>query len=354
MSTASSTPRGLLAWYDANKRPLPWRNSTDPYAIWLSEVILQQTRVDQGTAYWHRFMERYPSVLELAAAPEDEVLKLWQGLGYYSRARNLLMAARSVAQEHGGRFPADLAALKALKGVGDYTAAAIGSIAFGLMTPVVDGNVYRLLARYFDVATPIDSTAGKREFLELATRLLAKDRPGDHNQAMMELGAMVCTPKQPDCPACPLATDCLARKRGTIAERPVKVGKTAVRERHFNYLHLEAPGHLYLRKREGPGIWQGLHEPPVVETDRAAGKATLLRLLNEQLPGGWKVLGRSERITHVLSHQRIKAVFWQVRVEPGWTPPKDWLIVPLDRVEVYAVPRLIERWLLGDVPYGKA
>jgi A/G-specific adenine glycosylase len=353
MSTASSTSRALLAWYDVHKRPLPWRGGTDPYPIWLSEVILQQTRVDQGTAYWHRFMERYPTVLHLAAAPEDEVLKLWQGLGYYSRARNLLAAARSVADEHGGRFPADLVALKALKGVGDYTAAAIGSIAFGLPAPVVDGNVYRVLARYFDVATPIDSTAGKREFQELATRLLSKERPGDHNQAMMELGATVCTPKQPDCPACPLSTDCLARKRGTISERPVKEGRTTVRERHFNYLHVETPGHLYLRKREGPGIWQGLHEPPVLETERAAGKATLLRLLNEQLPGRWKVLGRSERITHLLSHQRIQAVFWQVSVEPDRALPKDWLKVPAERVVEYAVPRLIERWMEGEVPYGK-
>jgi A/G-specific adenine glycosylase len=353
MSTASSTSRALLAWYDVHKRPLPWRGATDPYPIWLSEVILQQTRVDQGTAYWHRFMERYPTVLDLAAAPEYEVLKLWQGLGYYSRARNLLAAACSVANEHGGKFPADLGALKALKGVGDYTAAAIASIAFGIPAPVVDGNVFRVLARFFDVASPIDSTAGKREFLELASRLLSKERPGDHNQAMMELGAAICTPKQPDCPTCPLAVDCLARKRGTIAERPVKAGKTAVRERHFNYLHVETPGHLYLRKREGPGIWQGLHEPPVLETEHAAGKATLLRLLNEQLPGRWKVRGRSKRITHLLSHQRIQAVFWQLSAEPDWSPPKDWLKVPSERVVEYAVPRLIERWMEGEVPYGK-
>lgn len=353
MSTASSTSSALLAWYDVHKRPLPWRGGTDPYPIWLSEVILQQTRVDQGTAYWHRFMERYPTVLDLAAAPEDEVLKLWQGLGYYSRARNLLSAARNVANEHGGQFPKDLAALKALKGVGDYTAAAIGSIAFGIPAPVVDGNVYRVLARYFDVATPIDSTAGKREFQELATRLLSKERPGDHNQAMMELGATVCTPKQPDCPACPLVADCLARKRENIAERPVKAGKTTVRERYFNYLHVETPGHLYLRKRDGPGIWQGLHELPVLETERAAGKVTLLRLLNEQLPGHWKILGRSERITHLLSHQRILAVFWQVSVDPDRGLPKDWLKVPSERVVEYAVPRLIERWMEGEVPYGK-
>lgn len=353
MSTASYTSRVLLAWYDVHKRDLPWRGGTDPYPIWLSEVILQQTRVDQGTAYWHRFMERYPTVLDLAAAPEDEVLKLWQGLGYYSRARNLLTAACSVANEHGGQFPADLGALKALKGVGDYTAAAIASIAFGKPAPVVDGNVYRVLARFFDVATPIDSTTGKREFQELALRLLSKERPGDHNQAMMELGATVCTPKQPTCLACPLAADCLARKRETITERPVKASKTIVRERHLNYLHVETPGHLYLLKREGPGIWQGLHEPPVLETNRAAGKTTLLRLLNERLPGRWKVLGRSERITHLLSHQRIQAVFWHVSGEPYQGLPKDWLKVPSERVVEYAVPRLIERWMEGEVPYGK-
>jgi A/G-specific adenine glycosylase len=185
-------------------------------------------------------------------------------------------------------------------------------------------------------------------------RLLSPERPGDHNQAMMELGATVCTPKQADCPACPLIADCLAYKRGTIAERPVKAGKTAVRERHFNYLHVEAPGHLYLRKREGPGIWQGLHELPVLETERAAGKADLLRLLNDQLPGSWKVLGRSERITHLLSHQRIQAIFWRVSVEPDGTLPKEWMKVPSERVVEYAVPRLIERWMEGEVPYGKA
>lgn len=353
MSTALSTSRALLAWYDAHKRPLPWRGGTDPYPIWLSEVILQQTRVDQGTAYWHRFMERYPTVMHLAAAPEDEVLKLWQGLGYYSRARNLLAAARSIATEHGGNFPADLSSLKSLKGVGDYTAAAIASIAFGIPAAVVDGNVYRVLARYYDVATPIDSTVGKKEFQALANSLLFKERPGDHNQAMMELGAVVCTPKAPDCAACPLRSDCVARKNDSIALRPVKAGKTAVRERHFNYLHVVSDGHLFLRKRSGAGIWQGLHEPPLLESEGDLSKQNLVRQLKEEFRGNWNVIGRTERITHVLSHQRIQAVFWHLESEATWKAPSDWLKVPLAEVETYAVPRLVERWLLGEAPYGK-
>lgn len=353
MSTASSTSEALLHWYDLNRRALPWRELKDPYPIWLSEVILQQTRVDQGMAYWHRFMERFPTVETLAAAREEEVLKLWQGLGYYSRARNLLVAARQVVYEHGGHFPDDLDGLRNLRGVGPYTAAAIGSIAFGLHAAVVDGNVYRVLSRLYDIATPMDSTAGAREFAALARTLLHPQRPGDHNQAMMELGATLCTPRDPRCDSCPVALECLARARGTIAGRPVKAGRTKVRTRHFNYLHVQEEGHLYLRKRTGRDIWQGLFELPLVESQRSCGPKALERLLLGTMGTAFALEARSPVITHILSHQRIQAVFWRVRPGTGWSAPEDWLRTPLAKLKEHAVPRLIERWMEGEAPYRR-
>ncbi len=345
MSTPSWFSKTLLPWYAEHKRPLPWRATTDPYRVWLSEVILQQTRVDQGTAYWERFVERYPTVQALAAATEDEVLRLWQGLGYYSRARNLRTAAMQVAHEHGGSFPADHGLLMDLKGVGDYTAAAIGSICFGLPEPVVDGNVYRVLARVFGIATPIDSTEGRREFRALAAQLLPATSPGDHNQAVMELGATVCTPRDPDCGSCPLARKCVARATGRIAELPVKATRTKVRTRHFNYLHIEQDKGLFLVKRTGKDIWQGLYELPLVETDRPATKAVLtkaIRAVFRVAPGSLHQVGSS---THLLSHQRIEAVFWKITITAR--PPAGWLHVPFAHLDRHALPRVIERYLNG-------
>ena len=340
--------RGLLPWYRENRRSLPWRNTPDPYRVWLSEVILQQTRVEQGTAYWLRFVERYPTVVQLAHASEDEVLKLWQGLGYYSRARNLLTAARQVTEQHGGRFPADHGKLLKLKGVGDYTASAIASICFGIPEAVVDGNVYRVLARVFGIGTPIDSTAGRREFRELANRLIDPDDPGDHNQAMMELGATVCTPKKPRCGDCPLSAECIARRTDRIHELPVKAAKTKVRTRHFNYLHVTDGQHIMMCRRNGRDIWQGLNELPLLESAKALGKNALARRLAELLPEGHLIKGRSGPVTHILSHQRIEAVFWQVDMI-GEVLPAHWRKVPLEDLERHAVPRLIERYL-DDAP----
>ena len=354
MPTVSSTTKALLRWYDEHHRPLPWRSCTDPYPIWLIEVILQQTRVDQGLAYWERFIRRYPTVHELAAASEHDVLKLWQGLGYYSRARNLLAAARQVAGEHNGHFPRQPALLRTLKGVGEYTAAAIASIAFGEPVAVVDGNVFRVLSRLYDIPTPIDSTAGRKEFRELAQRMLDTSRPGDHNQAMMELGATVCTPKAPACNTCPLAPDCLALHHGSIGQRPVKSGRAAVRTRHFNYLHVEHDGHLYMAHRKGRDIWQGLHELPLVETSGPVGTQELQRLLQETVKSSFHMQGRSSVLSHVLSHQRIQAVFWQVAPRRNWKAPDHWLRIPLERVPEYAVPRLIERWMQGEAPYTRS
>ena len=333
--------RALLPWYRAHRRPLPWRGDPDPYRVWLSEVILQQTRVDQGLAYWQRFTERYPTVKDLATAPEGEVLKLWQGLGYYSRARNLLSAARQVVNDHGGQFPSTHAELLKLKGVGDYTAAAIASICFGRPDAVVDGNVFRVLARVFGIETPIDSTAGRKEFRALAGRLLDPAHPGDHNQAVMELGATVCTPKNYACLLCPLQARCIAFATGRIDALPVKAGVTRTRDRFFNYLHIATAKGLFLRQRTGKDIWQGLWELPLIESE----KPLSAKAMPARLGKTWRVLSRSDEVKHVLSHQIIHAVFWEAAPPKGFKSPADWVPVAPADLERYAVPRLLERWL---------
>ena len=240
----------LLSWFAREGRDLPWRRTRDPYRIWLSEVILQQTRVAQGLEYYLRFTERFPDIAALAAAPEDEVLKLWQGLGYYSRARNLHAAARQVMSRFGGVFPATYGEVRALPGVGDYTAAAVCSIVYDAPCAVLDGNVYRVLARLFDIGIPIDTTAGKRTFAELAQLQLDTSRPGLYNQAIMDFGALQCTPAQPRCGDCPLAGRCLALAAGTVGVRPVKQGRAKVRDRWFNYLHVTCGGQTLLHRRD--------------------------------------------------------------------------------------------------------
>jgi len=349
MSTAWFN-RALLPWYHEHKRPLPWRYESDPYRIWLSEVILQQTRVDQGMAYWHRFVERYPTVQHLANASEDEVLRLWQGLGYYSRARNLRTAAQQVVERHSGSFPATYSELKALQGVGEYTAAAIGSIAFGLAEPVVDGNVYRVLSRVFGLATPIDSTAGKKEFRELAGRLLYHANPGDHNQAVMELGALVCTPKNPSCGTCPLAAKCIALRTDRIATLPVKAGEQKIRDRHFNYLHIRTTKGLYLQKRTGKDIWQGLYELPLIESAKALGKERMQQELQRLLGPGWTITAMHGPMKHVLSHQHLHTKFWEVSPPRKGRLPKTWIAVNAQEMDRYALPRVLDRYLNKALP----
>lgn len=346
MSSRSWFTKALRGWYAAGHRDLPWRRTRDPYRIWLSEVILQQTRIDQGTAYYERFAKQYPTVHHLAAAPDDEVMRLWQGLGYYSRARNLLLAARSVVNGHGGRFPDTVEGLRALKGVGDYTAAAIASIAFDRPAAVVDGNVYRVLARVFGISTPIDSTAGRREFAALAGGLLDPKHPGDHNQAVMELGATVCLPRAPHCGECPLAARCVARREERIGDLPVKAGRTAVRERHFNYLCIDVEGGLVLRKREGRDIWQGLYEPPLLESEAPLGAAGFRKALRTWLGEGWTVAGQHGPARHVLSHQVLHARFWEVIPPRAFVPPREWRSLSATELDQVAVPRLIERYLV--------
>ena len=245
----------LLDWFREHRRPLPWRETRDPYAIWLSEVILQQTRIQQGTAYWERFMQRWPSVESLAAATEDEVLREWQGLGYYSRARNLHAAARQIVEL--GHFPDTMAEIRRLKGVGDYTAAAIGSIAFDLPEAVVDGNVYRVLARHFGIETPINSTEGKKTFKALAQELLPPSEASAFNQAMMDFGAVQCVPQSPRCMQCPLAESCVALREGRVEDLPVKLKTLTVKTRHLTYVYLRCQGQTAIRRRGEGDIWQG-------------------------------------------------------------------------------------------------
>ena len=257
----------LLEWFRENGRDLPWRQTRDPYAIWLSEIILQQTQVKQGWEYWERFMHHWPTVEALAKATEDEVLREWQGLGYYSRARNLHYAAKQIVAL--GHFPDTLAEIKQLKGVGDYTAAAIGSIAFGLPAAVVDGNVYRVLARHFGIDTPINTTEGKKTFAAMAQELLPPKEASAYNQAIMDFGAIQCTPQSPHCDSCPLMESCIAFRERRVAQLPVKLKTLKVTERHLIYIYIRCQGQTAIRRR-GPGdIWQGLWEPVLVDAESA-------------------------------------------------------------------------------------
>ena len=255
----------LVDWFRKNGRDLPWRQTRDPYAIWLSEIILQQTQVKQGWEYWERFMHRWPTVEALAAATEDEVLREWQGLGYYSRARNLHYAARQIVER--GSFPNTIAEIKQLKGVGDYTAAAIGSIAFGLPAAVVDGNVYRVLSRYFGIDTPINTTEGKKLFAAMAQEQLPPQEASVYNQAIMDFGAIQCTPQSPDCSVCPFMESCDAFRTNRIQELPVKLKTLKIRERHLIYIYIRYKGQTAIHRRGAGDIWQGLWEPWLVDDE---------------------------------------------------------------------------------------
>ena len=266
-------------WYHQNKRALPWRQTSDPYKIWISEIILQQTKVDQGVKYYYRFLERFPTIKKLAEANEDEVLKIWQGLGYYSRARNLHFTARYINNELNGKFPADFESILQLKGIGPYTAAAIASFAYNLPCPALDGNVYRVLSRYFGIGTPIDSAKGKKEFYRLATELIPASNPGLHNQAMMEFGALQCTPK-PDCSRCPVAETCFVFRNNMVSHLPVIEKKTKQRNRYFDYYLIEKGEFIYLEKRMGNDIWRNLYQFPLVETPDELTEQELIEMKN--------------------------------------------------------------------------
>lgn len=314
----------LLNWFALNGRDLPWRHTKDAYAIWLSEIILQQTRIQQGMDYWLRFVRRWPRVEDLAAASEDEVLREWQGLGYYSRARNLHAAAQQIAAN--GSFPNTLDGIKKLKGVGDYTAAAIGSIAFGLPAAVVDGNVYRVLARHYGIDTPINTTQGKRLFTELAQSLLPVDQPASFNQAMMDFGAIQCTPTSPKCVLCPLQESCEAFRSGRVGELPVKEKKLTIQTRRFTYMYIRCQGKTAIRKRAAGDIWQGLWEPVLAEECGMLAGAKLLR----------------KDVKHVLTHRILLADFYLLETEAFPALPEGYIWIDETELDKYAVPRLIE------------
>jgi A/G-specific adenine glycosylase len=315
----------LLEWFRENGRDLPWRQTRDPYAIWLSEIILQQTQVKQGWEYWERFMHHWPTVEALAKATEDEVLREWQGLGYYSRARNLHYAAKQIVAL--GHFPDTLAEIKQLKGVGDYTAAAIGSIAFGLPAAVVDGNVYRVLARHFGIDTPINTTEGKKTFAAMAQELLPPKEASAYNQAIMDFGAIQCTPQSPHCDSCPLMESCIAFREGRVAQLPVKLKTLKVTERHLIYIYIRCQGQTAIRRR-GPGdIWQGLWEPVLVDAESA-------------VPPTAKLL--CHHVKHVLTHRVLYADFYLLETDVRPELPSDYIWISESDLDNYALPRLIE------------
>jgi A/G-specific adenine glycosylase len=331
----------LSKWYEVNCRELPWRSSSDPYHIWLSEVILQQTRVDQGTAYYIRFIELFQTVSDLANAAEDVVLHAWQGLGYYSRARNLHAAAKAIVNNHQGKFPNEYNAIRELKGIGDYTAAAIASIAFNLPYAAVDGNVNRVIARLFAIEEPVDSPKGKKIISELAKELLDLQNPGRHNQAMMELGALICAPRNPDCSHCPLQVHCSGFASKRQEHFPVKQSKTKVRDRFLTYLvFVDKQYETLIRKRASKDIWQGLYEFPLIESDSQQNQESLFKANNETTNE------KPMQYTHLLSHQRLHIQF--IINEVDMLPVSDWkdaIRLKIDEIDNYAMPRAITRFL---------
>lgn len=355
-SVSSSSPFAAISgtictWYEEHHRALPWRDTDDAYRIWLSEIILQQTRVVQGLDYYRRFIARFPSVADLAAAPEDEIMKLWQGLGYYSRARNLYAAAQQVMNDFGGHFPTSYNELRRLKGVGPYTAAAIASFSSGEAVAVVDGNVYRVLARLFDIDTPIDSNDGIKLFQALAEELLDRKRAGLHNQAMMEFGALQCTPVSPSCEICPLLLECQSYRSGTIARRPVKKQKIKITTRHLHYLIFMHGDRIIAHKREANDIWQGLYEFVLIEKDEPV---TIDRLLTESLTETARshITGITPLLLqrkHQLTHRLLLADFYLIETDCDLQPDEilsdgtatHLFTTTLDDWKKLAVPKLI-------------
>jgi A/G-specific adenine glycosylase len=343
----------IIVWYNQNKRNLPWRNTKNPYLIWLSEIILQQTRVEQGLSYYLKFAEEFPTVNDLAKAHNDKVMKLWQGLGYYSRARNLHTTAKIISENYKGKFPDDYTTVLSLKGIGEYTAAAIVSFAFNKPHAVVDGNVYRLLSRVFGISTPIDSSQGKKEFTSLANELLDTKNPALFNQAIMEFGAMQCKPVNPDCSLCPLNTICVAYAKKMVSTLPIKTVKTKVRDRFFNYIILNHKGNTAIQKRTEKDIWINLFEFPNIETTSMLSEEDFLNSEHwKKLMGNneYKIRKISPTFKHILSHQRIYARFWEVECKKTIHAflPENSLVIPSEKLPEYAVPRLIDKYLQGQ------
>lgn len=336
----------IYRWFNSNKRDLPWRETSDPYKIWISEIILQQTRVAQGVSYYNLFVEEFPTIFDLANASEDTVLKLWQGLGYYSRARNLHFTAKFIVNNYNGIFPNDFKSILSLKGIGNYTAAAIASIAFDLPHAAVDGNINRVISRYFGISTPIDSEKGKSEIQKIANDLISENNPGFHNQAFMEFGALKCVPKSPECNTCPLQETCYAAKNSLTDQIPVKEKKVKQRTRFFYYYIIECRNSILLEKRTGNDIWKNLHQFPLIESeyklteDEIFNLATPIKTLEN---ANFKSISGS--VKHVLTHQTIYSRF--VHIEAEDFNLKDSNIIKVNKKDIYkfAVPKLLENYL---------
>ncbi len=343
--------RLLLTWdRRSNSRQMPWKGEKDPYRIWLSEIILQQTRVEQGWEYYNRFIKTFPDIRRLAAAPDKKVFKLWEGLGYYSRCRNLLATARYITNERKGIFPDTYEAIKSLKGVGPYTAAAIASFAFGLPHAVVDGNVFRVLSRVFGIAKPIDSGDGKKYFTALAEELLDKKQPGRYNQALMDFGAVVCKPQSPQCPGCPFRKSCCAYIQNKTDQLPVKSKKTGVRHRRFYYLVLESGNEKFIRQRREKDIWQDLFEFPFIESAKSIPVNQVLTAAVEQhlIPKeNTDIISVSPEYRQQLSHQKITATFIRIRSGKKRFRPDGCIRMNKKNTGHYPFPRLIRRYLDG-------
>ncbi len=345
----------LLKWHKKeNTRIMPWKGEKDPYKIWLSEIILQQTRVEQGWAYYERFLEAFPTIRHLARAPEQKVFKLWEGLGYYNRCRNLIHTAKTIATTYKGQFPDTYEAILALKGIGPYTAAAISSFAFGLPHAVVDGNVERVLARYFGISTPVDSTAGKKLYNSLAASLLPPSQPGIYNQAIMDFGAVICKPRNPLCASCPQAKECQAYGHDWTELLPVKEKTPLKKQRWLYYFILETKeGKVYIRQRKGKDIWEGLYEFVLLETDRPVPENELLRTaFAKQLFGK-----RSLTVRHIskiyrqeLSHQTIQGQFITIRLDGPLSTLKGYRLLDKQKMEACAFPGFINAWLRDPTP----
>lgn len=342
----------LMEWYQKNKRTLPWREITDPYKIWISEIILQQTRVNQGISYYLRFIEQFPTLHTLAEANEDEVLKFWQGLGYYTRARNLHKAANQIILDYNGVFPTQHKDVLKLAGIGVYTAAAICSFAYNQPYAVVDGNVYRVLSRLFGIDTPIDTNLGKKAFALLSQDLLSPTEPAIHNQAIMEFGALQCIPSSPNCNYCPLNSHCIAFELKIANKLPVKLQKTKVTNRYFNYLYIEFQGNTFIQKRKAKDVWQNLYEFPLIESDHLLSSMELMennsfKAIFNQIETD--ILKISNPMKHILSHRVIFAQFISIKITKTSESLSQFNQIKITELDNYAVSRLIESFLEKQV-----
>jgi A/G-specific adenine glycosylase len=337
----------ILQWYQKNKRDLPWRATNNPYFIWLSEIILQQTQVIQGLNYYYKFIENFPTIHHLAAANEEDILKLWQGLGYYSRARNLHKAAQTIVNDFNGEFPSTYNDVLKLSGVGPYTASAITSMAYELPYPVLDGNVYRFVARLYNIDLPINQPKTYTAFQEILTEMMVNQKPSTFNNAMMEMGAIVCKPVQPLCQNCPVLSFCEAYKKGTVNQLPVKLNKVKVKTRVFNYFYFNLNGAFYMEKRTQKDIWENMYQLPLIETNNPVNNSELKLMLAEKQWGDSLDINFEMDLSHQLTHQKILVKVWSCSLDnKSFRTEKDWIKVDEVSYKKYPIPKLIEKIVL--------